>query len=190
MLATQRPSVNVVTGLIKTNVPSRLAFATYSLIDSRVILDQPGAEKLIGMGDGLYLLMGHPGRSGSRRVRQRCGDLRCRGVRQVAGCARLNEGVTAKADANKDVDPDIGNDLDLLIEAINLVVTSQLGSASMLQRNLRVGLAKSGRLIDLMETLGIVGPFEGSKTREVLIRTDEIYEVIMALTGATSPRAG
>ena len=183
VIATQRPSVNVITGVIKANIPSRIAFAVSSLADSRVIIDQPGAERLVGQGDMLCV-------TASSNVPSRLqgcwvGEAEVRALtaawRRQSPSTTYVDGVEGGVDSGASLpggSTGDDSDDDLLLQAMQIVVETQLGSTSMLQRKLKVGFARAGRLMDLLEQRGVVGPSVGSKARDVLMTQDELVEVL------------
>ena len=183
VLATQRPSTDVVTGLIKANVPSKIGFATSSMIDSRVILDHPGAEKLVGQGDALFLPVG-----ASRAIRIQGAWVTEEEIKAVVKAVssqvqpQYREDVAEVTSTPRAAPEDIGDDLDLVLEAARLIINLQLGSTSMLQRKLRIGFAKAGRVMDILENRGVVGPSEGSKPREVLVKPEDLETILDSLT--------
>jgi S-DNA-T family DNA segregation ATPase FtsK/SpoIIIE len=181
VLATQRPSVNVITGVIKANIPSRLAFSVTSQTDSRVILDSSGAEKLVGLGDMLVATAREPKpeRIQGAFVSEAEVHAVVEWVKQQQNTRYEEKQVFEVAERRAAVEEEFeGEDPDIIREAIELIVRSQLGSTSMLQRKLRIGFARAGRVMDILENKGIVGPSEGSKAREVLITADELHDVL------------
>jgi S-DNA-T family DNA segregation ATPase FtsK/SpoIIIE len=183
VVATQRPSVDVVTGLIKANIPSRIALMTSSQADSRVILDMNGAEKLVGHGDMLYAPSNasKPTRLQAAWVTEKEVHSVCEWIRaqREPEYAASVEGLGRPPMEGED---DLGAGDELLEQAAELVIRSQLGSTSMLQRKLKVGFARAGRLMDLMEERGIVGPSQGSRARDVLVTLEEWEESRSART--------
>ena len=182
VLATQRPSVDVITGVIKANIPSRLAFSVASQADSRVIIDTGGAEKLVGLGDMLVVTARDPKPERIQGAWVAEDEIHAivEWTREQQAAAYRDEDVFAAAAKQEATDQEWdGEDPDIIRQAVELIVRSQLGSTSMLQRKLRIGFARAGRVMDILERRGIVGPSEGSKARDVLMTTEELEELFI-----------